>query len=142
MRRHEKKQCLELVSTIEEGHKQIAEFIKQQNIEAAQSLLADCQQAAIEIGTAIDEAEGEGTKAVKLLEEYCEFLFSVHTEVGQNTSFNLRKTEKRTRQFLSKIRNEIRSGLSSQTEMLFLPYKASMWDSLESIWMAADRLRG
>ena len=146
MRKYHKKQCLELISSIEECHRQIAGLVKEQQIDAALALLVDCQQAAIEIGTVIDGSEGEGTKAVSLLEDYCEFVYAVHEDILRQSipdrnlpaSLNIRRTEKRAKQILSKVRNEIRAGISTQTEMLFLPYKASMWDSLESIWMSAN----
>lgn len=32
----------------------------------------------------------------------------------------------------------IKNDIKVRLEILFLPYKASMWDSLESVWMAAD----
>ena len=39
---------------------------------------------------------------------------------------------------LSQIEDGIQKDIPVRKEVVFLPYKASMWDSLESIWMAAD----
>jgi hypothetical protein len=36
------------------------------------------------------------------------------------------------------IRNSINSDIPVKLETVFLPYKASMWDSLESVWRKAD----
>ena len=35
---------------------------------------------------------------------------------------------------LTLVSNGIRNNLPTQREVVFLPYKASMWDSLESVW--------
>ena len=41
-------------------------------------------------------------------------------------------------QMFHKIENSIQNDIKVRLEAVFLPYKASMWDSLESIWKAAD----
>ena len=39
---------------------------------------------------------------------------------------------------VQKITESIRRDIPVRREAVFLPYKASMWDSLESVWQAAD----
>ena len=51
---------------------------------------------------------------------------------------NARKTEKLLNKSIRDAQSLINS-LPTTLEAVFLPYKASMWDSLESIWMAADK---
>lgn len=104
--------------------------------EQAQGVLTDCQQSAVEIGNKIEECEGEGTESVRLLEEYCEKLYQLCMDW---TIPNLREKElKNIRALLNKIKNSILYDLpDSKKEVVFLPYKASMWDSLESVWRAA-----
>lgn len=102
------------------------------------NLLTKCQEMAIEVGTSIDKSEGEGTETVKLLEEYCELLY----ETGKNindSSFKIEKACKMLEKKLDKALVTIRYEIKSRKEVLFLPYKASMWDSLESVWNAAER---
>lgn len=138
MRKHHKKQCLELLDSLEEAHKQIASQIAKKNVEDTLQLLEDCQQAAIQIGTVIDEMEGEGTEAVHILEDYCELTYSIHEGLANGQNVNGRQAEKKLKKIINRAKNEIRDGLSTQYETVFLPYKASMWDSLESVWKAAD----
>ena len=46
---------------------------------------------------------------------------------------------KNIRNLLKEIKNSILYDINdSKKEVVFLPYKASMWDSLESVWKAAD----
>ena len=39
---------------------------------------------------------------------------------------------------LSQIADSVEHDITIRKEAVFLPYKASMWDSLESVWKAAD----
>ena len=39
---------------------------------------------------------------------------------------------------LDKIRTSVEGDITVRKEVVFLPYNASMWDSLESVWKAAD----
>lgn len=39
---------------------------------------------------------------------------------------------------LAQIENSVKNDIPLRREVVFLPYKASMWDSLESIWKAAE----
>lgn len=58
--------------------------------------------------------------------------FSQETnEQSLNEMFNLSK------ELLTMICNELVNEKEIQRDLVFLPYKASMWDSLESIWEAA-----
>ena len=51
---------------------------------------------------------------------------------------NARKAEKKLRRLLISVSNGIRNRISTQRLVVFLPYKASMWDSLESVWKEMD----
>lgn len=126
MRRFEKKAILEILDTIGEAHKAYQKYRKNGDKESCESVLSSCQQCVIAIGDAIEKSEGEGTKSVKALEEYCEDLYQLSQgETGislDNDLINIRKC----------IADEIKVVL----EVVFFPYKASMWDSLESIYLS------
>lgn len=102
-----------------------------QTIKQAQSggQYADCQEGALSIGKFIENIEGEGTRTVALLEEYCELLFKVNN--GEDSEELLQKC---LNQLESSVRNELRPN---KIEMAFLSYNASMSDSIESIYVAA-----
>lgn len=131
MRRYQKKQLIELSSTMEEALSHIERH--QQDHGLLVSLCADCQGCAVAIGNAIENADGEGTKPVALLEELCEQLYFITQECGP-----LKPYIKRCRELLAQINHGIKYDLpDDKLEILFLPYKASMWTALESIWQAA-----
>lgn len=99
-------------------------------------LLSDSQESAISIGETIEKLYGEGTETVAELEDYCESLYqmTLALEKMEEAKELCRKMEKQ----LFRIRHLIERETSERLEAVFLPYKASMWDSLESIWRAAD----
>ena len=138
MRKAQKQQAEELVRQMEEAHDQIKKFIEQGNIPSAMELLEECQNGGITVGTLIENTEGEGHPTVLLLEEYCEVAYQIHEELIQNKNVNTNKIYKLLRQKLIKAANSLKNNITVKKEAVFLPYKASMWDSLESVWKAAD----
>ena len=108
-------------------------------VDSLSELLTGCQTIAINMGTLIEESEGEGFITVKYLEEYCELVYSVNEELcNTESSYNPDKISKKLNKMILKIENSIKHDIPLKREAVFLPYKASMWDSLESVWEAAD----
>ena len=138
MRKYYKTQCMDVLSSIEEAHEQVIKYIEKKQIAEAAQLLESCQQGAIQVGTTIDRLEGEGTEAVHILEEYCEEAYQFHEDILTGRLISVRQFRKKLGRSITAEKNELRHNIPTQYEAIFLPYKASMWDSLESIWMAAD----
>ncbi len=142
MRKAQKQQAEELVKQMEEAHDQFKKFIEQGSIPPAMELLEECQNGGITLGTLIENTEGEGHPTVLLLEEYCELIYQVHENLADakeiNKEINLNKIYKNLRQKLIRAANSLKNDVPVRKEVVFLPYKASMWDSLESVWKAAD----
>ena len=115
MRKHQQKQILELLKTIEE-------------VQAAGEY-SDCREAAMHIGEFVKSLEGEGTKTTALLDEYCELLLKAKNgEIGENP----------LKKHLMKLENSVNTELKpARIEVVFFPYQPSMFDSLESIYLAA-----
>ncbi len=165
MRKAQKEQLLDLLATLAGAHKEILLAMDDKNFNLMQQLLGDCQNAAIQIGTMIEESAGENFVTVEMLEEYCELVYQIHKNLslgqadvrvprsGQGTAnvympqagenltsvvSNPRKLRKILQKHLVRIENSVKNDIPMRTEAVFLPYKASMWDSLESVWKAAD----
>ena len=138
MTKTQKKQAQEYVSQLEQIHNQIKECVVQNNISLAMELLVNCQSKAILLGTFIEQTEGENTCVVSKLEEYCEIIYNFYENLEKNKEINANKIYKILRQKLIKIANSIKNDIKVKIEAVFLPYKASMWDSLETVWKAAD----
>ncbi len=142
MRIAQKKQAEEFVELLGQAHEEIRNAIEKKNISAAMSLLADCQDGAIALGDLIENAEGERAATIPLLESYCELVYGIHQSLGAEMEgaapVRADKTYKTLRQGHIRIVNSLTHDIKVRREVVFLPYKASMWDSLESVWKAAD----
>lgn len=136
MRKAQKQRLLDLVSTLYEAHKVIEENLNNSNVEMTKILLADCQDAAVQMGNMIEQSEGAGSFTVHLLEDYCEVLFRIYEDIAAYK--NSDRTGISLDQALLRVGNSMEEDIKVHLEVVFLPYKASMWDSLESVWKAAE----
>lgn len=138
MRTVQKRNILEMIHTLHQAHDEIKRNMESKQYILAQDMLIQCQECAIRIGTEIEKSEGEGFITVSHIEEYCDVLYQVHEELNGRDSVNVNKIYKTLKKYMLKIENSVKHDISVRKEIVFLPYKASMWDSLESVWQAAD----
>lgn len=100
--------------------------------------LIQCQEMAIMLGNYLDTLGGPAIALVKILEDYCENLYQISISLSEEKQY--KKLSKVVQKQLVQLYNRIKYDLpEDKREIVFLPYKASMWDSLESVWMAADK---
>lgn len=133
MRKYIKKQILGIMKSLLDANQLLKKLIIKGSNDKIVALLQDMQSAAIEIGEAIEKSQGEGTEVVCSLEELCELIWET-SQLPMNEKNRLYK-EMHIKLLL--IQEQIKV-FPEKTEVVFLPYKASMWDSLESVWMAAN----
>ncbi|MCI9336290.1 MAG: hypothetical protein HFH93_01925 [Lachnospiraceae bacterium] len=138
MRKAQKQQAEDFIKVLGEAHDEIRKAIEKKNISAAMSLLADCQDGAIALGNLIESSEGEDFPTTALLETYCEQVYRLYEDLEKGLPIGAGKAYKGLRRQLFKIDSSVKNEIRVRTEAVFLPYKASMWDSLESVWKAAD----
>lgn len=138
MRKAGKKQAQETAELLEKMHGEIKKALERQNPALAMELLEQCQSGAIALGTAIEAEEGEGFPTVRLLEDYCERLYRLYETIRESAATDTRKRHRELQKSLIQIENSIKNEIPVRREVVFLPYKASMWDSLESVWKAAE----
>ncbi len=136
MRKKLKNILLEIFETLYEAHDSVRDFVKKGEFEKAVSILGDCQDTAVKIGGYVEESEGEDCPVIALLLKYCEELYHISLELSENVS--VRQLKKRFDKALFAAKKSFEEDVKVKLEVVFLPYKASMWDSLESIWKAAD----
>lgn len=137
MRKTQKIQAEEFVKLLWEVHSEIKKALLSGDIMTAQELLGQCQQGAIELGGLIEKTEGEGFVTVSHLEKYCEIVYGMYEEISAEPVVNAEKVYKHLRKALLVVENSVRNDISVRKEVVFFPYKASMWDSLESVYLAA-----
>lgn len=137
MRRYKKKELLETADMLVEANDIIGRLCAS-NPERALEVLGQCQESAILLGNLIESKGEQYTELVKILESYCENIYQVSTVLSDEEQ--VRKLSKKIQRQLLQLNNRIKHEMpEDRKEVVFFPYKASMWDSLESVWMAADK---
>ena len=137
MRKVQKEQVEKFVIILKNAHGEIIKFIENDEIEAALDVLEQCYQGAIKIGTFIEDIEGKGFVTVSVLEKYCEIIFNIHKLVATTQGWNIRDIQSVLEKIYSSFEKSVSEDIMVRKEVIFLPYKVAMWDSLESVWKAA-----
>lgn len=145
MRNAQKEEILEILKSLGQAHEEIKEELylydsfSAQNIQRIQNMLSECQEFAISLGENIEKLEGEGHATVAGIESYCEMIYEVYTEISKADvrDINKNKINKMLKKQLITIENSAKNDIIVRKEIVFLPYKAAMWDSMESVWMEA-----
>jgi len=137
MEKFKKREMLATVASLSQINDTIARS-SGLNADAVIGALTDCQETAIAIGNCIEEHYSDcGTDAVHALEAYCEDIYQM--SLAANDANQCKKIAKKVQKELVDISNKIKYDLpDDKKEIVFLPYKASMWDSLESVWKKAN----
>lgn len=137
MRRKKKEQLLSLMQEYEEAHAELESLYQKGDLEACFELLTTCQETAVAIGEQIEEAEGSGTQIVQRIEEYCEDLYESHQAVAMQDPGRVLHSFSKLRTQWNEVEKTFQEEIQVILEIAFLPYKVSMWDSMESIYLAA-----
>lgn len=135
-----KKSIISVVDSLEKINNSIVKNLESHVFVSTEDL-ANCQDAAIHIGNEIEKIGREGEEIVPLLEAYCENIYRM--SCLQTDASQCKKLTKKIQKQLVEIRNRVKYDLpDDKKQVVFLPYKASMWDSLESVWKnaAADEM--
>lgn len=134
MKRIKKQAVLESITLLENANEYVTADLKPDEL---LNILTQCQEAAILTGNDL-ETQGENTKElVTMLEEYCELIFQISQSMDDPES--RKQLAQNVRNLLIRLHSKTVELLpEDRKEIVFLPYKASMWDSLESVWKAAD----
>lgn len=134
MRKFQKEELLGFISNMHQAHKEVRAALEKKDIPVAQNMLSDCQELAIAFGELIERLEGKGFVTVYHIEMYCEMLYRVFERL-QTEPVNAHKIYKQMEKQLFQIENSVKWDIKIRKEVVFFPYKASMWDSLESIYL-------
>lgn len=133
MRNFQKQQLIDIFTSLHSLHQESRIRLEKKEYRTVRTALSDCQEAAIQMGEAIEQLVGVGTEAVGYLEQYCERVYQTSLQLE---GLSEKKYYKNLEEVLIKAENAVKH-MPARKEVVFFPYKASMWDSLESVYLAA-----
>ncbi len=134
MRKHEQKTVFELLETLSEAINEIKKLSLRKETASIIQLLTDSQDLAQALSDYVDGVKGEGTETVSLLEEYAKELYNASLVANTNGAGFIRPLRKLLYRIENCVRNELKPD---KFEIAFLPYQLSMFDSMESVYLAA-----
>lgn len=112
----------------EQHRQQVLDVLKTIRGAQEKKLYALCQDGADSLIGFLGKYNYCDNKIIAILDEYIRLIFMVH-----NNEVDISVADKH----LVIIENFFTPKNDYKLEIVFLPYKASMWDALESVWLAA-----
>lgn len=102
-------------------------------------MLSACQETAIALGTLLEHKMCQPDAAVHSLEDYCENLYQMHEAILQKNQAEAERLLKLLETGIRQTRLQITKEMDLRSIIVFLPYHASKWAYMESIWEAARK---
>ena len=130
MNKYNRSKHIKTIELMEQAAFATARLIQDSRLSEVPQLLADSQDAAVALGTHIEKLYGMQTQTVAALEQYCNALYQVNKSMDEASLIALAEA-------IEQIQAVYDAEFPEKKEVVFMPYNASMWDSLESVWMAA-----
>ena len=134
MSRTVRRQLIEISNTLRDANDLLEKLFQGVADEEMMELLTDCQNCAITMGNKIEAVYGSGLKSIHALENYCESIYQISQHLDSLSE--CMEIYEHTKKQLLEVRRDIEE-IPDKKEIVFMPYKASMWDSLESVYLAA-----
>lgn len=133
MNKYQKEKIVSHVKLIKNCNSEIIKLCNNgADSELIKQALTDAQEKAIEAGNMLEKFYKDSAGAVHFLEEYCEVLFCIFnvtdTDISKAGQFADSLFE-----LIEKCHKEIETYTVKKLS-IYLPYNASMWDSLEGLW--------
>lgn len=94
------------------------------------STLVESQDAIIAVGESLEKEIESSQDIISIMEKLCEFFYQLSQNLDCREVYG-----KQIQIYLQEIQSKI-EALSVCYQIVFFPYKADMWDSLESVWLA------
>ena len=129
-----RRQLVEISDTLRDANDLLEKLFQGVADEEMMGLLTDCQNCAITMGNKIETVYGSGLKSIHALENYCESIYQISQHLDSLSE--CMEIYEHSKEQLLEVQREIEE-IPDKKEIAFMPYKASMWDSLESVYLAA-----
>lgn len=133
-----RKKHINCIALLQKANAEIIQFTREGKLQDCLILLAECQDAAVALGCHIEKLYGLQTQTVIALERYCEALYQISVALEGTDAENVKSACEALEAAIQQVCMTYEEEFPERKEVVFLPYNASMWDSLESVWKAAE----
>ena len=120
--------CKERIEMLKTAHSQIAMLVKAGDADNAASLLGGCQNIAVSLGEMLEGKYGDGTEAVRQLENYCETVFNCSESWDDNSAAILDKAADMAFDHILELIH------GSKKVVFFIPVRAVWWKTMEPVY--------
>ncbi len=127
-----REKVMEFILLFSEAHRELCRMAEDGEQENLLNLLGDCQESAIQLGTMIEGELDEPEKTVAVLEQYCETVFQIY----EGTIKNIADGVGRLDDYIQQLKESMET-IPERRQIVFVPYKASLWGTMESVWKNA-----
>lgn len=131
----------EILPLFPEAHTEIRRLLYDGRWDAALNVMAECQEVAVQLGTMMEEELGEGHIIVSQLEQYCEMLFYINQNLievdDEHVEEMLQSISKELHTSEMNLSTCVEQGIKGKKEVVFVPYKASLWKTMQKYWREA-----
>lgn len=124
-------------------HDAVKISLEQENLTVTLDLLGQAQEAAVQIGTIEDEAEGSGFVNIglqerrhKILEDYCELVYQIYVLLLQGHTLNPQKVWNQLQQWHVRILENVLE--EERPEVVFLADENRWTGAMERFWRAVN----
>lgn len=135
MRIKKKKELIAIVELLNSMNKVIIANLRSYHYNSVVSAL---EESSLTVETLIKELKNYNQIKDKI-NKYQQILTAVYVLIVQNKKINVDMVEEQLNMTLLEMANLLESAPIEKTIIVFLPYKASMWDSMSSIYQAAKK---
>ena len=139
VRKREKEQIQKFIELLLRVHLEMMSQIGKIRFEILYSMFLDCVEGTECIISKLEKSEGDVADVMQLINTYHEQMYELGDLLQEEAIEKAIEQNKFVIETVEKLLTSIEQNIKAYKEVVFLPYKASMWDSLESIWMAAEK---
>ncbi len=132
-----KQRSLEFCGLLRQIH---AMILNTQQMDPGQvlDLLEQSQDGIIRIGEEIESREGEGFVTVSCIERYCEAIYeTAQVLTGESDQLSYEEALAGMEAVLDELECSVKEDLKEKKEILFLPFRSDLWESLDPLYRRA-----
>lgn len=107
----------------------LCKIAQRENGQMLLTILQECQDAVISLGEYFERNLEDSGEMIAQMERLCELFYLVSQDLERRVTY-----EKEICQMVQSLL-AYANGITDAYQIVFFPYKADMWDSLESIWL-------